>query len=125
MYSQAGSREWTQYRVRGNNIVFTPEPSWADTSGIRLLYVPVPDELSIDSDTMDGVSGWEDWIVYKCLIKFIGGKEEGDPAIWMQLLSSTEGRIDELLMRDRANPDTIRDIDEEESERLWPQFGLP
>lgn len=121
----AVSREWTQYRIRGNNVVLIPEPNWTETAGVRMLYVPVPDDLSDDSDTLDGVAGWEDWIVYKCLIKFIGGKEEGDPSVWLQLINQLDQRIEDMLMRDRANSDKIRNIEEEESERLWPRFGSP
>ena len=120
----AVSREWAEYRIRGNNIVLVPEPNWSQAGGLRHLYVPLPTELSADDDTLDGVCGWEDWVVYKCLILF-AGKEETDPGLWMQLLGGMEQRIEDMLVRDRAESEAIRDLDEEETERVWPRYGTP
>ena len=49
------------WRLYGNNIVFTPRPNGAYT--VTLWYHPTPPAMTGDSDTIDGVSGWEEAIV--------------------------------------------------------------
>jgi len=128
----AVSREWAMYRIRGDNMIIVPTPNWTETAGIRHLYVAIPtlftegvNEATADAATLDGIAGWEDWLVYDCLIKFIGGKEEGDATQWEKMLAKLDQRIDDMKERDRYEPETIRDVDEEETERLWPKYGTP
>jgi len=126
-YSNYGggiNREWTEYRVRGGNIVFTPSPTWSGSA--RHFYIPTPTKLTDDGDTFDGVAGWDDYVVYDCLVKFVGGKEEGDAAVWQSLFDKAQNRIEQMSRtRDFGEPSTIRDLDEEEAERLWPRLGPP
>lgn len=107
-------REEYRYRIHGNEIRVNPTPDYSLTNGIQHLYVAVPSSLntSLTNETIDGFWGWEDYIVYDCLVKFIGGKEEGDASIWQQMLAKTDARIDALKnRRDSANPDTIANVD--------------
>lgn len=109
-------REETRYRIRGENIVLSPIPNWSETNGIKHIYVAVPADLSYTNtaETCDGYWGWEDYIVYDVLVKLIGGKEEGDATEWQGLLAKANARIEEAAgRRDRANADTIANVDYE------------
>lgn len=127
-------RECSMYRIRGDNLTIIPTPNWTETNGIMHLYVAAPatilyangaakDETNAKTTNIDGVSGWDDWIVFDCLIKFVGGKEEGDASQWEGLLAKLNNRIEEMKYRDRGEPDSIRDIEEERYERLVPRYG--
>ncbi len=111
-------REDVKYRLRGDYITFSPTPDWTETNGIRHVYVSVPTDINasnaLSGQNVEGFWGWEDYIVYDCLVKFIGGKEEGDATQWEKMLMKTSDRIDEMKNnRDRANPDTIANVDYE------------
>ena len=108
------SREDTRYRIRGDYITLYPTPSWTETSGIRHFYVATPTDLntSLTNETIDGFWGWEDYIVMDCLVKFIGGKEEGDATQWEKERAKTESRIERMKRkRDRGNVDTVVNVD--------------
>lgn len=126
---KANAREYMEYRVRGSNIIFNPTPNWTDTAGVRLFYIPAPVKFATDDDgsgTFDGIAGWEDWVVFDCCIKLVGGYEEGDASYFEKMLMRLNQRIDTLAKtRDYSEPDTMRDLDEEDSERLWPHNGTP
>ena len=63
------------YRVIGSTIEFNPCP----TTGIYTVrYVPVPAELTADSDTFDGGLGWDEWVVCGAAVDVLV-KEDGDP----------------------------------------------
>jgi hypothetical protein len=119
-------REHTRYRIRGENLTLSPTPSWSETNGIKHIYVAVPSDLSYTntSETCDGFWGWEDYIVYDVLVKLIGGKEEGDATEWMQLLGKANQRIEDTAgKRDRANADTIANVDYEYRARMRRPYG--
>ena len=122
-----GDSELQHYRIRGSNMVIIPTPQYAETAGIVHRYVAVPATLTDvtpgTTDVLDGIAGWEDFIVYKCLIKFIGGKEEGDPSVWMQLLQQMEDRISRMKTRDRNEPGRVRNMEDEWSQRFYPRYG--
>jgi hypothetical protein len=122
--SESYRREEYRYRIRGDQIVLAPTPDYSQTNGIRVYYVAVPSALNtqLTNETIDGFWGWEDYIVYDCLVKFIGGKEEGDASVWQQLLAKTDARIDALKgRRDSAGPDTIVNVDFKSS--TYPKLG--
>lgn len=123
-YTNAANREDTMYRIRGANMVFIPTPTWTVTAGIRHYYVPAPTKLTTGSDTVDGISGWEDWVIYDCCEKFVGGKEEGDASTYARLKQRLEYRIKTMAKhRDQENPDRIRDINREDFVRVYPRYG--
>lgn len=121
MFSTGDGVERTNYRIRGNFLSLIPTPSWDGT--VRHLYAPTAPKLVGDGDTFDGIAGMEDFVVYDCLCKFIGGKEESDASVWMDLRERARQRVlSALKHRDRAEPDRIRDVDQEEA-RVWPRRG--
>lgn len=102
----SGSRALA-YRLTKNDIALMPPP----TSGTyRHLYAPTPTVLSQDTDTLDGVNGWEQWVVYDCAIKML---LKGESEI-LGMVAERE-RIERSLRRaaaDRelANPKRIVDV---------------
>jgi hypothetical protein len=60
------------YRLIGGAIEFYPTPT---TGNYELLYIPVPAELSLDEDTLDGVLGWEEMVVLAVSIKVLDKEE--------------------------------------------------
>jgi hypothetical protein len=70
------------FRMQGSTkitLVPTPDAAYA----YSLLYLPTHTELSTDEHTVDGINGWEDWIVYdvglKCLTR------DDDDEQWQKL----------------------------------------
>jgi hypothetical protein len=61
------------YRLKGSALVLLPPPS----SGTYIhVYVTCAPTLSSDVTTVDGVNGWEEWIVYDVAIKM--AMKQGD-----------------------------------------------
>lgn len=66
-YDGGGSSYPTGYRVAGANIVLLPAGTTVGTC--IHYYVPAPADITSGSTTIDGVSGWEEFIVLDCAIK--------------------------------------------------------
>ncbi len=94
-----------QYRLVGNSIMFIPIPSGAQF--IRLWYFPKLSQLLQDTDIVDGVSGWTEYIIVDAAIKALQ-KEESDVQVLMAQKQMLIKRIQESAMnRDAGQPDTI------------------
>lgn len=105
-----------RYRLRGNYLWFTPVPASGQT--LRVLYAPRPSELTLSADTVDGVSGWEEYIIVDTAIKCLA-KEESDPSIFMAQKAGLLKRIEEAAEnRDVAAPQTVTD-----NSVGWGPFG--
>jgi hypothetical protein len=64
----------TMYRIQGSTTVLYPKP----TAGTyTMLYVPAPAALTVDADTVNGVVGWEEFLVVDAAICILE-KEESD-----------------------------------------------
>lgn len=60
--------EASHYRVRGSSLVLWPAPN----SGVyEVEYIPVPADLSADADELDGVLGWEEYVVLDAASKVL------------------------------------------------------
>ena len=57
------------YRVVGNELELLPRPPIGQT--YQHLFVPAPADLTDDTDIVDGVSGWEEFIVVDAAIKML------------------------------------------------------
>lgn len=64
-YGQRTGRP-VSYRVQANQIRLMPIPSSAET--LRLAYTPCAAKLVSDSDTFDGINGWEHLLIAKVLL---------------------------------------------------------
>lgn len=101
-----------RYRLLGNKIVFTLEPTGAHT--VDLAYVgnkvafnsggTAQADLSADTDYVEGWNGWEDWIVYDAGIK-ARVREETDFSSLKMLRDELERDIiSDAAMRDQTAP---------------------
>lgn len=94
-----------RYRLVGNTLMFIPTPAGAQF--IRLWYIPRMTQLLADSDILDGVSGWTEYIIVDAAIKALQ-KEESDTSILMGQKQALLQRIENSAMnRDAGQPDTI------------------
>lgn len=96
-----------RYRLNGNNVWFTPLPSGGQT--VRLWYVPRLTTLSAEGDTMDGISGWTEYVIVDAAMKAMA-KEESDVSVLMARKMGLVQRIEAAAEnRDAANPMTVSD----------------
>lgn len=96
------------YRIEGSNIVFIPTPGGAHT--VTLWYIPQFTDLSSDSDTFDGISGWEEYVVVDAAMKMLE-KEESDTSALMARKMVLVDRIRSLAAkRDAGMPARIVDV---------------
>lgn len=96
-----------RYRVRGDQIKFTPTPTTTDT--IRLVYIPAAPKLDALDDTVDGINGWEELLVMLAVRKIRVREEEATGAVDAEiarLVQRVEGVAD---ARDAGEPESIAD----------------
>ena len=97
-----------QYRVVGGNIWFIPTP--AANQIIGLWYVPRMTMLVQDTDILDGVSGWTEYVIVDAAIKALQ-KEESDVAELMAQKMDLIKRIEESASnRDAGEPEVISQV---------------
>ena len=101
------------YRIMGTKIYFAPTPSW--TGSVRLWYLPAPVSLSSDNTTVDGISGFEEYIVLHALLQYCGKAEE-DPTLFASQLGTLKQAMVVSLNRDNHEPDRVRDA--------WAEAGM-
>lgn len=94
-----------KYRIMGNNLSFIPTP--AGGQAVQLWYIPRMTQLLKDTDILDGVSGWVEYVIVDAAIKALE-KEESDTGALMARKMALKQRIEESAMnRDAGQPDTI------------------
>ena len=77
---------------------------------MRVYYIPAPSKLTSDSDTVDGVSGWEELIIVDVAIK-AKDKEESDVTVLSQERQYLLQRIESMSQNRDANmPDRPTDV---------------
>lgn len=107
-----------RYRLNGDNLWVTPIPSGGQT--MRLWYVPRLTTLAADGDTVDGISGWTEYIVIDAAMKAMA-KEESDVSVLMARKAAMIMRIESAAEnRDAANPMTVSD---NQSSQFWDPGG--
>lgn len=72
----------------------------------------------VDSTQVDGVSGWEEYIVLDAAIKAAGKEETDVSALMAEKQAMKQRLIDMAQNRDAANPSTVADV--QGSEYGWP-----
>lgn len=88
---------WAQYPVPGG---FT----------FQLRYIPNPPQLKNDTDSFDGLAGWERWVVLYAAIQCLA-KEESDTGV----LKGEQREVEQLIEaaapnRDAGWPERIADV---------------
>lgn len=97
-----------RYRLEGSKIRLTPTPDAGEAGTI--WYVPLRTQMSADGDTLDGVSGWEEYVVVDAAIKCVA-KEEGDPSVLMAEKAALLRRIESASAhRDAGAPPSVADV---------------
>lgn len=93
------------YRLVGGKIMFIPIPSSSQPVG--LWYFPRLTTLLADTDIMEGISGWTEYVIVDAAIKALQ-KEESDVSVLMAQKMALKDRIESSAMnRDAGMPDTI------------------
>lgn len=96
-----------RYRLNGNNLYIIPNPQSGQT--IRIWYVPRPNQLINDTDTVDAVAGWEEYIVADVCIKALA-KEESDVSIFAAQKTALIKRVEEEAEnRNIGDPQKVSD----------------
>lgn len=96
-----------RYRIQGNNLWLMPTPTGGQV--LQLWYVPKMTTLTTDTDTVEGVSGWTEYIIIDAAIKAMQ-KEESDVSVLFAQKQAMIARIEAAAEnRDAANPATIAD----------------
>lgn len=96
-----------RYRIWGANLQIVPIASAGQT--IRIWYSPRPNQLLNPTDTLDAISGWEEYIVADVCIKMLA-KEESDSSIFMEQKAALMKRIEEAAEnRNVGEPQTVSD----------------
>jgi hypothetical protein len=110
-----------RYRLVGGNIMFIPVPSGQQTIG--LWYFPRLTTLLQDTDVMDGISGWTEYVIARAA-KYALDKEESDTSRLTEEIVFLKQRIEESATnRDAGQPDSISDV-RTNAER-WGGYGPP
>ena len=77
---------------------------------VVLWYVPTITKLVNDADLLDGVNGWEEYIILDSAIKCMV-KEESDPSALLAQLQLVKDRIATMSKdRDQGEPQKTTDI---------------
>jgi len=106
-----------KYSVQGSNIKFIPVPSQGGT--IVIWFIPYLGKMVLDTDTLDGINGWEEYVVVDAAIKMMQ-KEESDPQALMIQKEALKKRIEQSApSRDAGFPKRMSDV------RRANPFGIP
>jgi hypothetical protein len=105
-------------RLSGRYLWLDPRPG--PGLGIRALYVPRLTKLTLDTDVLDGISGWEEYVILDATIKAKIKREE-DASDWKEAKLNCGQRIDSVAEnRDTSEPFTVVDLrSEEENPFNW------
>lgn len=96
-----------QYRLLGDQIEFIPTPS--ANQYIGLWYFPRLPALLKDTDSLDGFSGWTEYVIVDAAIKAVR-KQEGDTTLLNAQKMMLKQRIEQTAQnRDAGQPDNISD----------------
>lgn len=110
-----------RYRLVGNTLYFTPTPSGSQF--IRVWYIPRLVQLLQDTDILDGISGWTEYVITDAAIKALQ-KEESDVSVLAAQKMMLIKRIEESAMnRDVGQPDTISPT--RNRSEMWGAQGSP
>lgn len=105
-----------RYRLNADQLWLTPIP--ASNQTIRIWYVPKLTTLVTGTDTVQGISGWTEYIIVDGCIKALA-KEESDPSVFLLQKQALIQRIEAAAEnRDAANPATVSDT--QYSDFWWP-----
>jgi len=88
---------WAHFQK--DTLAFFPYPN--NNFSVVVYYTPVATDLVSDSDTFDGVAGWEDYITWDCVCRLIV-RDQFPQAFQLALVQKTEIWTD--ILRTAARP---------------------
>lgn len=108
-----------RYKLLGSNIMFIPSPSAGQY--VRLWYIPRVTQLLKDTDILDSISGWGEYVIVDAAIKALQ-KEESDISVLAAEKMMLKQRIEESAVnRDAGLPEKISDV--RTNTELWGGYG--
>ena len=105
-----------RYRVLANELIL--EPSESAVGNYKLWYIPTYTRLASDSDTVDGINGWEEYIVVDVAIKMLSKEESSTTHLDTEKEALLKRIRDMAQNRDANAPERIADVYVEDSEWL-------
>lgn len=113
-FAKTGSRA-IGHRQVGQTLTFYPAPPAGQS--YQHIYIPTCPVLALDTDVVDGVNGWEEFIVVDCAIK-IGIKEETDVSVLRGERAELRSRIATAADdRELLETSTVVDVGDTDYER--------
>jgi hypothetical protein len=89
---------------------------------IKLWYIPAFTKLALDTDTFDGINGWEEYAVIDTAIK-MKDAEESDVSVLSGRLAKLGKRIEALApSRDASAPSRIIDVSPSNRDPFWDEM---
>lgn len=96
------------YRLAQDNLIFAPIPT--GVYSVTISYTPTPPALADDTDTFDGIAGFERWVVLDAAIK-CKQKDSLDPSLLVAEKAEVEAWITSLAnTRDTGETQRISDV---------------
>ena len=126
-YSGSGSGTTplnTRYRFMGlaGRIELRPVPGWSQD--ITVWYIPYPDELTMDTDNIDGYAAWGQYIINVIGIWYFD--KRGTPNVAREEFARMNKRLyNSMREGDKAEPDVMRDVDLEQTGYEQPNLLNP
>ncbi len=108
------------YRLAGAQIEFLPTPTAAVTG--RIAYVPACPVLANDSDTFDGVNGWEKVVALKVAMELRAIEGLGFSTDLEKLYRMEKERIEGMAGDRAAEADQVTDVAPDFC-TVWPYQG--
>lgn len=95
------------YRVMGSNLEFIPVPS--ANQFVRLWYIPRMEQPLADTDILDGISGWTEYVIIDAAIKAMQKEESDCTVLGIQKADIIKRIEDAAANRDAGSADTVTD----------------
>jgi hypothetical protein len=112
-----------QYRVLGNNLELIPVPT--NNQPMRMWYIPRMPQLLADTDILDGINGWYQYVIIRAA-KYAYDKQEYDSSMLNQEILYLKQRIEEsAINRDAGQNDSISDVRNRTGFGNWNGGGGP
>ena len=98
------------YRLQGGNISFIPTPTGAASIILKYIPVPAPLSASMPNQTIDGIAGWDDFVVWDVVSAMLA-KEESDNSFAISQREMIRADIMGLAAeRDAGQPERVQDV---------------
>ena len=107
-----------RYRMNGSNLMLVPSAQGGQT--VQIWYAPRPQTLMRDFDLLDGISGWEEYVIVDAAIKARVKQESDVTELYTQKMALKQ-RIEEAAEnRDVGEPECVSDV---VSRNGWSDYG--